>query len=222
MAEQVVINADCLEVLQGMESESFDGVFTDPPYGIDYQSNMRVASKRFDKIVNDANGSRFATYPEIYRVLKNNTVAVIFCSFKNFAEDMRVIETLFDVKNVIVWDKGGGGIGDLAHSLSTDYELAIVAHKGQCLLRGKRDGSVWREGKVFNMTMQHPTEKPVDLMKRLIDKYTDEGANILDPFMGSGTTIVAAKYLNRNATGIEISPKYCEIARNRLAQQQLF
>ena len=125
---------------------------------------------------------------------------------------------LFDVKNVIIWDKGGGGIGDLVHSLLTDYELAIIAHKGQCPIRGKRDGSVWAEGKVFNQTQLHPTEKPVALMERILNKFSDSDALVIDPFLGSGTTAVACKKLNRRFIGIEISPEYCKIAEQRLAQ----
>lgn len=68
----------------------------------------------------------------------------------------------------------------------------------------------------------HPYEKPTSLIKRLVSNHTDVGDSIFDPFMGSGTTLVAAKYLNRNATGIEISEKYCEIARKRLSQEMLF
>ncbi len=68
----------------------------------------------------------------------------------------------------------------------------------------------------------HPSQKPERLIQRLIEDSTEIGDTILDPFMGSGTTLVAAKYLNRNATGIEISEKYCEIARKRLSQEMLF
>lgn len=71
------------------------------------------------------------------------------------------------------------------------------------------------------MTQTHPTEKPVPIFERLISKFCDDDATILDPFLGSGTTLVAAKQLNRNATGIEISPEYCEIARRRLEQGTL-
>lgn len=70
--------------------------------------------------------------------------------------------------------------------------------------------------------IQHPTQKPVELFKYLVGTYSKEGNTILDPFMGSGTTLVAAKYLDRNAVGIEISEKYCKIAADRLRQEKLF
>jgi len=68
----------------------------------------------------------------------------------------------------------------------------------------------------------HPTEKPLELMRWLIENFTEEGDTILDPFAGSGTTGVAAKYLNRHFTLIEKEPKYVEIIKNRLAQEKLF
>jgi site-specific DNA-methyltransferase (adenine-specific) len=67
----------------------------------------------------------------------------------------------------------------------------------------------------------HPTEKPEPLMAELVTLFTDPGETILDPFMGSGTTLVAAKRLGRKAIGIEIEEKYCEIAAKRLAQRAL-
>ena len=99
--------------------------------------------------------------------------------------------------------------------------MAIIAHKGQCIIRGKRDGSVWNIGKVNPNTQQHPTEKPVDLIKRLIGKFSDEGDLVMDSYLGSGTTAVACKQLKRNFIGIEISGKYVEIANQRLRQNIL-
>jgi len=72
-----------------------------------------------------------------------------------------------------------------------------------------------------DMFSGHPSQKPIKLIKELIEKYSKEGDLILDPFIGSGTTAVAAKQLNRNYIGIEISEKYCEIARQRLRQEVL-
>lgn len=217
-----VIQGDCLEVMKRMPDKCVDLVLTDPPYGIDYQSNMRVWSKKFDKIENDNNSSRFEAYKEFHRLMKDNTVAVVFCSFKNYADDYMELARLFSIKNAIVWNKGGGGIGDLTHSLLTDYELAIVAHKGQAEIRGKRDGSVWTVNKVNPNTMLHPTEKPLELIKRCIEKFSDIGASVLDAYHGSGTTAVACKQLGRNYIGIELSQKYCDIAEDRLKQDLLF
>jgi site-specific DNA-methyltransferase (adenine-specific) len=216
-----IICGDCLEVMKTFPDKSVDLVLTDPPYGINYQSNRRVVSKKFDKLENDDNNSRFEAYKEYYRILKDNCVAIVFCSFKNYADDFNELKKYFDIKNCIVWDKGGGGIGDLVHSLSTDYELAIVAHKGMCPIRGKRYGSVWQSGKVNLNTMFHPTEKPVDLVKRLMQSFSDDNNIILDSYLGGGTTAVAAKQLHRRYIGIEISQKYCDIAKQRLKQEVL-
>ena len=68
----------------------------------------------------------------------------------------------------------------------------------------------------------HPSQKPLALIRELVSIFSNEGDIILDPFLGSGTTAVACKQLNRNFIGIEISEKYCEIARKRLEQEQLF
>ena len=217
-----VIQGDCKVEMAKMPDASFDLICTDPPYGINYQSNMRVMSKKFEKIHDDNNGNRLDVYSEFFRLLKDDCVAIVFCSWKNLAEDYNKLAEYFDIKNVIVWDKGGGGIGDLAHSLLTDYELAIVAHKGQALIRGKRDGSVWREGKVFNMSMLHPTEKPVPLIERIIAKFSDEGAHVLDCYAGGGSTLIACKNLNRKYTGIEINEEYYKVINERLSQDLLF
>lgn len=103
-----LINGDCLEVLKQIDDNSIDAIVTDPPYGINYQSNMRIKSDKFKHIKNDNNEMRFSSYPEFYRVLKENTVAIIFCSFKNYADDFNRLKDIFDIKNVIVWFKGGG------------------------------------------------------------------------------------------------------------------
>ena len=100
---------DCLEVMKQIPDKSIDLVLTDPPYGISFQSNMRVMSEKFNILENDDNNSRFSAYKEIYRILKDNTVAIIFASFKNYAYDFLELEKLFDIKNCIIWDKGGGG-----------------------------------------------------------------------------------------------------------------
>lgn len=211
-----IYQGDCLEIMRGWPDACVDLVVTDPPYGINYQSNMRVASEKFDKIKNDESKDHLDFFREMARLLRDDSVVVSFCSWKNVADEYAQMGQFFDIKNVVVWDKGGGGIGDLSHSLSTDYELAIVGHKGAAKLRGKREGSVWNIGKVNPSSMVHPTEKPENLMGKFILQFSDEGAVVLDCFAGSGPTLLAAEKLKRNWLGIEIEPKYIEVAMGRL------
>ena len=214
--ENEIICGDCLDVMKDWPDGCVDLVLTDPPYGIDYQSNMRVVSTKFAKLENDNNDSRLVCYRDMYRLMKANTVAVAFCSYKNYAVDYAVLESLFDIKNAIIWFKGGGGIGDLDHSLSTDYEIVLICHKGRKKINGKRIGSVWHIPKVDPLKMVHPTEKPALLLQRLIKYYSNPDDLIFDPYIGSGTTCVAAKMLGRRYIGIDISPEYCQIAKDRL------
>ncbi len=213
----VIYHADCRSVLPLIPDKSIDLVLTDPPYGINYQSNMRIATKQFDRIIGD-NIDITNQYSEFYRLLLNDKIVIIFCSFKNYARDYTVLQNQFDIKNCIVWFKGGGGIGDLTHSLSTDYELILVAHKGNGIIRGKRNGSVWWSNKIPPSNMIHPTEKPPDIIGKLLTTFSDIGDLILDPFLGSGTTAYCAKKLDRKCIGIEIEEKYCEIAAKRCSQ----
>ena len=218
MEYDYIKQGDCLQLMKDVPCGSVDMILTDPPYGIRYRSNMRIKTDRFDPLENDDNDARLLAYSEFARILKSDSVAIVFASWKNVAVDIQELQKYFDIKNVIVWFKGGGGIGDLKHTLSTDYELAIVCHKGKCRLRGKREGSVWSCRKVNPRRMLHATQKPIDLLVRMIEKYTDRNAVVFDPFMGSGSTCVAAVNSGRHYIGFEIDEKYFKIAQKRLQE----
>lgn len=121
--------------------------------------------------------------------------------------------------HAVVWDKSGRGNG-LGWRFRRNYEFVMVAHRnGGKLAWSDQDAAtpnivfVQPTDNVF-----HPTEKPVVLVSYFIELTTGEGDLILDPFMGSGTTLRAAKDLGRRAIGIELEERYCETAANRLAQ----
>jgi site-specific DNA-methyltransferase (adenine-specific) len=202
--------------MKDLPDNSVDMVLTDPPYGIRYRSNRR--KNRFDFLKNDDNDLRLRAYAEFARVLKDDSVCVVFASWKNLVEDVIELRKYFDIKNVIVWHKGGGGMGDLKHTLATDYEVAIVGHKGRCRLRGKREGSVWRVDKVAPGKMVHPTEKPVELLEKLVCKFTDADAVVLDAFSGSGSTGVACINTGRRFIGMEQDVGYFVTAANRIEE----
>ena len=105
-------------------------------------------------------------------------------------------------------------MGDLKADFAPKVEFVIFIQKGRCLIRGKRDPNIFKYARTGNKL--HPTEKPVDMMEYLISKFSDENQIILDPFMGSGTTGVAAANLKRDFIGIELSNKYFRTTRKRL------
>lgn len=219
----VLLHGDCLELLPILNEVGMSFV-TDPPYGIDYQSNARRASAKFDRIQNDVVFDIEKFYELCVGLIGEAGVICSFASFKNYARDFMAIDRNEEVriKNSIIWQKGGGGIGALKHSVQTDYELCIVADKGNTHINGKRCGSIWHVPRVTPERMLHPTEKPEGIIKKLIEKFVPAEGVVVDPFMGSGTTAVACKQLGHPCIGIELEKKYLDVTVERLRQGNLF
>jgi DNA modification methylase len=116
--------------------------------------------------------------------------------------------------NIVIWHKPGGGIGDLQKTFASDYEVALVWHRGAELV-GKRIGSVWTINKDGASTYVHPTQKPVALAEEAMDKTAKRGALVLDLFGGSGSTLIACEKTNRQARLMELDPKYCDVIVKR-------
>lgn len=130
-------------------------------------------------------------------------------------------------KMMIVWDKGPMGMG---YHYRRSYETVLVAQKpgGACKWydKTKKIENIIRPNmfgirKIIPKSNEHPTLKPIQLMGLFINLHSQKNEVVLDPFMGSGTTLVAAKKLGRKAIGIELEEKYCEIAVKRLNQEVL-
>lgn len=120
------------------------------------------------------------------------------------------------VKNVIVWDKMRHGAGDLKGAFGPRYETAVFATKGRFTFPGKRPQDLVQCGKVWEHSLVHPNEKPVELLEWFVEAVTAPGALILDPFAGSGSTLVAAAKTDRRYIGVETDERYSEIARERV------
>jgi len=189
-----------------MPSESVDLIVTDPPYGQDIVgSDKTVGGGNATKPTNygrclwDKKRPSQIVFNEIFRVSKNQ---IIFGANHFFLP----ISTGW-----IVWDKG---------RRNTDFSDAeLIWTSFHVPLRVFRH--VWDGMRQENMRTKenrvHPTQKPLRLLQYLITSFSKESEVILDPFLGSGTTAVACKQLNRNFIGIEINPDYCKIAEKRLA-----
>jgi len=199
-----VIQGDCLEFMKQMPDNSIDLVLTDPPYGIDFRSNYRY--EKHEKIVGD---DRFPVeiISELQRIAKK--AVYIFCRWDN-------LKDLPKPKSVLAWVKNNWSMGDLKHEHGRQWE-AICFYPQEEHKFIKRIPDVIYGDRTGNVL--HPTQKPIKILKEIISANVCD--TILDPFLGSGTTAVAAQALGRNFIGIEISEKYCEIAKQRLRQKTL-
>ena len=212
-----LIHGDCLEEMKKIPDGSIDMVLTDPPYGMSYQSNRRVATDKFNKFSNDNNLEWLNGFVnECYRVMKEDTALYMFCSWHHIEVFKKAVEGRFKLKNIIVWNKNNHGSGDLKGSYAPKHEFVLYAHKGRSLFREKRLPDVMDFPKIASVKLHHPTEKNVDMLSVFIANNSDATQTILDPFMGSGTTGVACKNLNRSFIGIELDSTYFEIAKQRI------
>jgi len=197
-----IYHGDCRDILPHLGP--VDLVLTDPPYGIALDTSYKKYknSISYEVVTNDANlfdAGFLHQYGRKSIIWGGNCFA----------------NTLPNHPGWIAWIKIGRNGGKIRQA---EMELAWTnfISRSQCF-RWTWIGA-YREGNEHQMS--HPTQKPLPLMKWCIS-LADNPQTILDPFMGSGTTLVAAKQLGRKAIGIEIEEKYCEIAVKRLAQEVL-
>lgn len=193
-----------------MDGEKADMVFTDPPYGYNYQSNMREKSQKFDVIENDDKILDF--FPNIQLVC--NGFVFICTTWKVLDKWIPLFKKYHELSNMIIWDKGGGGIGDLKHTFATDYEVILCASNGK-EITGKRIGSVWSINKDGANEYVHPTQKPVKLSEFAIRNTTNIGDVVLDLFGGSGSTLIGCEQLKRSCYMMEYDPKYVDVIIDR-------
>ena len=200
-----IYHGDCREILD--ELPVCDVVLTDPPYGIKMDKGfggfggfgIPIARRQYPDTW-DANRPDATTFDMI---LRRCNLALIFGG--NYFADILPVSTHW-----IVWDKLNTmpSFGDCelvwTSSSRKSVKKETVEYNG---LLGKEE------------TRFHPTQKPLRLFRLLLEDYSKVGDTILDPFMGSGTTLRAAKDLRRKAIGVEIEEKYCEIAAKRLSQE---
>jgi len=192
-----------------MNGQKADMVFTDPPYGISFQSNKREKSPKFDMLKND---DVLLTDWIAPATLFSDGWFLFFTTWKVLGKWLKAGEMIGELSNMIIWDKGGGGIGDLKHTLYTDYEIILAYNRGNKVI-GKRIGSIWNICKDDPNIYKHPTQKPVELAVQAIQTLSD--GDILDLFGGSGSTLIACEQTNRKCYMMEIDPYYCQVIIDR-------
>ena len=211
---------DCREVLPRLTGE-VDLLLTDPPYGVDASTTgMRRKQLALASLANDLPADRGLVLEGLalaWPRLAMDRHAYVFGPF-----DLAVLPQAGGIAE-LVWDKGGGFVGDTQSPWGKSHEAVQFAvrssgtkgSRGGQLARIRR-GSVLRHQRPSGRAVLHPTEKPVTLLRELVEISSRHGELVLDPFVGSGSTLVAALLEGRRAIGIELDQAWCDVAVARL------
>lgn len=208
-----IIKANAKDFLDRMPNNSVDLVLTDPPYGVGISSWDSKAPIEWCE--------------EMPRILKEDGSLLVFCGKQNRFEVERALrEAGLHFWQELIWIYGNGGI-TRKNSYNGHHEPILWFVKNPEKFKFNIDGKLWvdtwtvidraRPQKNFKKDKKiHPTQKALEVVKRLIEAHSDPNDLILDPFMGSGTTALATMQLKRNFIGCDVEPKYVKIAKERL------
>jgi DNA modification methylase len=202
-----VVQGDCTQVLKLVPNDSIDFVLTDPPYGVRYKDRFGRTLANDDDI-----SGILGAFPHLYRVLKPNSFCVCFYGWNKVDQFMGAWRAAgFRPCGHLVWTK------DYASSrrfLASHHEQAYLLCKGQpaALENPISDVRPWK----YTGNKAHPTQKAVAILKPLVQSFSSPGQIVMDPFCGSGSTLMAAASCGRRYIGIDVDAKYCAISTWRL------
>lgn len=223
-----IYNADSLEFLKTLKTDSIDFIFTDPPYNLNPYSTGNIKFQHRSDINNDIAHWDKDFDPadfkdEFLRILKPTGNLFTFTSYNTIGRWHELYDTVFDTFQFFIWHKTNPTPKFMkAGFLNSCEMIACMWDKGHTWNFGKQNEMhnffespiCMRPERLKDP--KHPTQKPIKLLKHLIQIATNEDDVILDPFMGVGSTGVAALELNRKFIGIELEKVYFEASRKRL------
>jgi adenine-specific DNA-methyltransferase len=210
-----IYHGDCIDVMPTLPSESFDFVLTDPPYLVGYTG--RWDSEREQIAGDDDPAWLRPAFEEVWRLMKPDTLCTAFYGWPHTDTFLGVWKSIgFRPVSLLALVKRKMGLGRFTRGM---HESAYLLAKGNPKKPSVAIPDVfdWQQ----DAMIFHPNQKPVASLAALIDTFCPKGGKVLDPFMGSGSTLRAAKNLGLEAVGIEIEEAYCRKASKRMAQDVL-
>lgn len=228
MIQHSIWHGDSRELIDKID-EPVHCVIADPPYGVDFRSlfaKTPLGKSRVRDIAGDADlEGAIELFDETMDLLLPKMVdpsdAYIFSAWNVQPEWTQVMRRLerhgFFHKMTLIWAKGWPGLGSIDANWGCGYEVIFYLKRGQRDIHHRRSAIISVD-KPAPQHQCHPTEKPLALMERLIEMSTNKGDLVVDPFSGSGATVLAARNLGRRGLGIELDEKYVQASRRRLEQ----
>ncbi|HWD40388.1 MAG TPA: DNA methyltransferase [Fimbriimonas sp.] len=204
-----ILNGDCLSILPTIRTGSIDLVLTDPPYLVNYMSSdgRKVPNDDNDKWLKPA-------FAEIFRVLKPHSYCISFYGWPHADRFLSAYRGAgFNIAGHLVFPKR---YTSSTRFLRYQHECAYLLTKGYPRKPENTIGDVldW----TYSGNKLHPTQKPLSVLLPLVDTFSQPHGTVLDPFAGSGSTLLAAKMLGRSYLGVELDPTYHKLAMQRLAE----
>lgn len=218
-----IINMDCIEYMNTLPNNYFDCIFSDVPYLISKGGSTKIkGSMSWNYKKEKANGKIFEYneitekeyLPHLYRILNDRGHIYIMCNNIHLANIQKEMEKVgFIINNILVMVKSNAVVNK--HYMK-NCEFTIFARKGKS--KGLKDYGIKTaiNVNIIKENKIHPTQKPLEYVKTLINNSTKKGDKVFDPFLGSGTTSIACELLNIDFYGTEIDKKYYKLSRKRL------
>lgn len=215
-----LIHGDCLEEMRKLPSGSIELVLTDPPYNIARDNNFATMGRAgIDFGEWDKDADIFSYITEASRVIKAGGSFIVFNAWKNLGNIAKEATRVgFETKDMLRLEKSNPMPRNRDRRYITDFECAFWFTKPKAKWTFNRQDPMYQRPKFVKSIEKgfHPTQKNLSLMEDLLLIHSNDGDTVLDCFMGSGTTGVACKNLNRNFIGIELDKGYYDIAVERI------
>ena len=205
-----IYNTDCIQGMKSLPDKCVDLIITDPPYGVGFKKSGEPY------LAGDNVNLLPIILPEFYRVLKDDGAIFIFSSTPNLQEFLLSVQMYFKMHNIIIWDKINPIYPKSNAHFRLQFEPIIYASKGLHYLQSSKCSDII-QAKIPRGKMRfHPTQKPVEVIDKILLSVEDKNQIVLDPFMGVASTGVASLNLNRRFVGIELEEIYFNASVKRL------
>jgi len=235
MSEGKIKQGDCVDLINNLDDGSVDFVLTSPPYKNSYEGIGMEAGEKKEKFhYNNDVGEPLYTVIDmseaLYKKIKDDGVYLLNLGYNNdtgFLRPYYIVERLLKndwfCADSIIWHKKNP-IPNTAKQLTKSFAFIFILTKRPTYKLDVDskiyEHNVWDIGIASNKSEKHNAAFPMKLAEKSIDLFTSEGDLVLDPMVGTGTTCIAAKKLNRDYLGFDINKEYVELARKNLSKQE--